>query len=150
MFYYIDKFVLVKMPVKKMTDMDENKTNTKKSDFTIDKPSLESDHLIFTVLADIVNEDNLTIKNTSLSHKNNELTPDRIQLSEPLVNLTSLEYEEELLQEPAKQVDQTTEEGENDLKAGLYKVKKKYFLNLFKKQLLTAFLSSHHGCLKID
>ena len=149
------------MPVKKMTDMDENKTNTKKSDFTIDKPSLESDftidkpslesdHLIFTVLADIVNEDNLTIKNTSLSHKNNELTPDRIQLSEPLVNLTSLEYGEELLQEPAKQVDQTTEEGENDLKAGLYKVKKKYFLNLFKKQLLTAFLSSHHGCLKID
>ncbi|XP_023336878.1 mucin-22 [Eurytemora carolleeae] len=129
------------MPVKKMTDMDENKTNTKKSDFTIDKPSLESDftidkpslesdftidkpslesdHLIFTVLADIVNEDNLTIKNTSLSHKNNELTPDRIQLSEPLVNLTSLEYEEELLQEPAKQVDQTTEEGENDLKAHL-------------------------------
>ena len=149
------------MPVKKMTDMDENKTNTKKSDFTIDKPSLESDftidkpslesdHLIFTVLADIVNEDNLTIKNTSLSHKNNELTPDRIQLSEPLVNLTSLEYEEELLQEPAKQVDQTTEEGENDLKAGLYKVKKKYFLNLFKKQLLTAFLSSHHGCQQID
>ena len=111
------------MPVKKMTEMDENKTNTKKSDFTIDKPSLESDHLIFTVLADIVNEDNLTMKNTSLSHKNNELTPDRIQLSEPLVNLTSLEYGEELLQEPAKQVDQTTEEQENDLQAGLYKVK---------------------------
>ena len=107
------------MPVKKMADMDENK-----SDFTIEKPSLESDHLIFTVLADIVKEDNLTMKNTSQSHKNNELTPDRIEQSEPLVNLTSLEYGEELLQEPAKQVDQTKEESENDLQAGLYKLTK--------------------------
>ena len=121
------------MPVKKMADMDENK-----SDSTIEKPFLESDHLIFTVLADIVKEDNLTMKNTSLSHKNNELTPDRIEQSEPVVNLTSLEYGEEFLQEPAKQVDQTKEDSENDLQAGLYKVTK--ILQAFLKPLLNSNL----------